>query len=83
MPRTAMTDQTLQDMNAAPDFHEEPAAPPAEAKDKLAQARKDLAEMKAEKPESTENKPDETVPGGVYIVNGKLVDAWGQPIKDA
>jgi hypothetical protein len=26
--------------------------------------------------------PSETVPGGAYIVAGRWVDAWGQPVED-
>lgn len=38
-----------------------------------------LADAQAE---ATKLKMDETVPGGVYEVNGQKVDAAGKPIKD-
>jgi hypothetical protein len=49
------------------------AAEPTEAE--RAQAAMDAA-VEAEK-----NRADETVPGGRYEVDGKLVDANGEPIK--
>jgi hypothetical protein len=77
-PRTAATDQ---EFTEAPAFNEMPAAPAPDAAERLAQARKDLKAMNDPGVEAEQARADETVPGGVYIVGGKLVDAWGQEVK--
>ncbi len=75
--RTAVA---VRDFDEQPAFAEQAAKPPADAAAKLAQARKDLVASGKEPAEATSLKPDETAPGGLYIVGGRLVDAWGQPI---
>jgi len=65
-----------------PDFEEAPTPPPVELADRLKLAREEVAAMKDAPVPNDPARPDETLPGGVYIVNGQIVDAWGQPIDE-
>jgi hypothetical protein len=54
----------------------------AEAKAEADAKATKAAEAKARKDAEAKRPLDETIPGGRYEVNGKLVDANGKPIED-
>lgn len=50
--------------------------------EKKAAAEAKKASAKAEKEAAVKRAPDETIPGGRYEVNGKLVDANGKALEE-
>lgn len=62
----------------------EPVKAPVEAApDEPEMVEPDEVDAAPEPTPEPDRKLDETVPGGRYLVDGKLVDANGEPIKDA